>query len=74
MFEVHSISKNKMIKRLKYHPAGNEQTPPGLDPDLKIYKVILIKGPPFDFETETLEFSRTIKTTTIEHKYTKVAL
>ena len=40
----------------------------------QLYKVILIKGPPFDFETETLEFSRTIKTATIEHKYTKVAL
>ena len=74
MFEVHSISQGKMLKRLKKHPNKDEIEPVGLDPDLKIYKVILIKGPPFNHDTETLEFSRTIKTATIEHKYTKVSL
>lgn len=74
MFEVHSISQGKMLRRLKKHPHIGETDPPDLDPDLKIYKVILIKGPPFNFATETLEFSRTIKTATIEHRYTKVSL
>ena len=74
MFEVHSISQGKMIVRLKNHPNKDEKVPAGLDPDLKIYKVILLPQPKFDYETETLVFSRTIKTATIEHKYTKVPL
>lgn len=74
MFEVHSIKQGKMLVRLKNHPNKDEEEPQGLDPDLKIYKVILIKGTPFNFATETLVFSRTIKTATIEHKYTKVLL
>lgn len=77
MYELIQISTGATVKRTKELPtADGSNPPPGLDADLKWYKIVLSIIPTFDFATETLSYSRTLNDTTkeIEIVYTKVLL
>ena len=77
MYELIQISTGETVKRTKRLPtADGSNPPPGLDPDLKWYKIVLAAIPVFDFATETLVYSRTLNhmTKEIEIVYTKAAL
>lgn len=77
MYECVKISTGKAVSRRKKLPTiDGSYAPPGLDKDLKWYKIVLAAQPAFDFDKEVLSYSRTLNDTTkeIEIVYTKVAL